>query len=415
MLNAAFGFFFWIVAAKKYVPLEVGTATALLSSMNLLIQLSRLGLDTSMIRFFPEWNKNIVFNTSVIVTSFSALIMGSLYIFWIDIFSPELKLLKSITMASIFLFCLLTNSLATLLGTSFVALRKAGHQFTQNIILCSRVIFLILFVSLGSVGIFSSYGFSSLLAIIISIILITKSEIEFKLNIDASYLRKSLEFSIPNYFVNLFILTPATILPIIVYNKLGSQQAAYYYICYTLVSLLYMIPNSISTSLFVEGSNGEKLKTSIIKSMCGLLLFLVPATLIMYLFPNFLLGLIGADYSKNGENLLRIMSISSIFVSINYIYYSIERIRNNPKRIFIVSLFVFVLLLGLSRIFIQWYGLVGIGYAWFSSYFIGCIFIIGCCLKEVSISAYLHRYNNLHMKIKALILFLKQTLENYIE
>ena len=51
---------------------------------------------------------------------------------------------------------------------------------------------------------------------------------------------------------------PNLILPIMVLNVLGAEQAAYYYIAYAIAALLFMIPGAISTSLFVEGSHGEE-------------------------------------------------------------------------------------------------------------------------------------------------------------
>ncbi|MCD6213638.1 MAG: oligosaccharide flippase family protein [Candidatus Desulfofervidus sp.] len=65
--NAGFGFFFWMLAAKLYPKEDVGIATALISSMALLVLLSRLGLDQSLIRFFPERDKNSVFGTSAVI------------------------------------------------------------------------------------------------------------------------------------------------------------------------------------------------------------------------------------------------------------------------------------------------------------------------------------------------------------
>lgn len=52
--NAGFGFFFWMIAARLYSAEDVGIATALWSSLTLILLLSRLGFDFSLIRFFPE-------------------------------------------------------------------------------------------------------------------------------------------------------------------------------------------------------------------------------------------------------------------------------------------------------------------------------------------------------------------------
>ena len=73
------------------------------------------------------------------------------------------------------------------------------------------------------------------------------------------------------------------ILPIMVLNVLGAEQAAYYYIAYAIAALLFMIPGAISTSLFVEGSHGEALKRTVVKSLVTIFSLLVPAAGVLYL------------------------------------------------------------------------------------------------------------------------------------
>lgn len=52
--TAGFGFIFWFLAAKFYSASDVGIATGIMSSMTLIVNLSRFGLDYSIIRFFPR-------------------------------------------------------------------------------------------------------------------------------------------------------------------------------------------------------------------------------------------------------------------------------------------------------------------------------------------------------------------------
>ena len=70
---------------------------------------------------------------------------------------------------------------------------------------------------------------------------------------------------------------PNLILPIMVLNVLGAEQAAYYYIAYAIAALLFIIPNAISMSLFVEGSHGEALKRTVVKSLVTIFSLLFPA------------------------------------------------------------------------------------------------------------------------------------------
>jgi hypothetical protein len=108
--EAGFGFIFWILAAKFYPAEDVGIATALISSMMLLVLLSRFGLDFSIIKFFPGADKSSIFSTSALITTFFAGIFGAIFIAGVDILSPELHLLKSPRNAALFLIFLTASS-----------------------------------------------------------------------------------------------------------------------------------------------------------------------------------------------------------------------------------------------------------------------------------------------------------------
>ena len=123
-----------MLAAKFYPAGDVGIATALISSMGLLVLLSRFGLDASIIRFFPGADKSRIFSTSAIITTFFAVVFGALFIAGVDILSPELHLLKSPRNAALFLIFLAASSVTALTGISFIAIRKAAFQFLQSII-----------------------------------------------------------------------------------------------------------------------------------------------------------------------------------------------------------------------------------------------------------------------------------------
>lgn len=107
MLNAitgaAFGFFFWMIAAKIYQKQDVGIATALISSINLLLLFSRMGLDNSMIKFLPKGDKNRILGTTLLVSTLSSIILGIVYILGIDYFSPSLTLIKEPVPSILFL------------------------------------------------------------------------------------------------------------------------------------------------------------------------------------------------------------------------------------------------------------------------------------------------------------------------
>lgn len=373
--NAGFGFIFWMLAAKFYSKEDVGIATALFSSLSLLMLLSRFGLDYSIIYFFPKNEKNPIFSTSALITTLFSIFFGMIYIVGIDLFSPKLNLLKSVLNSLVFLTTLAASSLISITGISFVALRKSEYYFLQSILVGLRIIFLVPLIALESIGIISSIEFSLILALFISLMFLRKLDIKLTFGIDKHFLNNSLNFSLGNYISGLSTAAPTFILPIMVLNILGPEQAANYYIVYSIAAFLFMIPSTISVSLFVEGSNGENLKKAVHKSMFTIFSLLVPCAIILFFCGSWILGFMNKDYSSNGLELLRIMIFSSFFVVFNFVYYSIQRIQNDTRELVIISGMNLILLIVSGYFLMLWFGVIGIGYAWLISYGISSLVI----------------------------------------
>lgn len=383
--SALFGFIFWIIAARMYTPKEVGIATVLISSMSLIVLLSKIGLDFSIIRYFPTSDKSMVYNTSIAVTTFFSLIFGLIFILGVDVFSPELKTIYNLESVGFFLLFLVVNSVTNLAGIAFVALRRSKYYFIQNLFVGSRIFFLFPLAFLGAFGIFGSAGISFIIASIFSFLILGKLGINQSVSVDKEYLANSFHFSLGNYLVGISQTAPNLILPIMVLNILGADAAAYYYIAFSVAFVLFIVPNAISTSLFVEGSNGEALRSNTIKSSIAIYALLIPAVIVLYFFGDVVLGFIGKAYSENGFELLRIMIFTSLVLPIVYVYSAVKRVQNKVRELVLLNGFIFVSLITLAYICMINYGINGIGYAWVLSYILGVLLIlIILILKRIS-------------------------------
>lgn len=370
--NVGFGFFFWLLAANYYTPADVGIAIAVISSISLIILLSRFGLDQSMISYFPTDGKIKIFATTVLMTTLIAILMAIIFIFGIDFLSPDLKIIKDFPI--LYLLIIAGVSIVTVMGMAFVANRRSDLYFFQSILIGSRVLFLIPLGFLGILGLISSYGASIILAILILIVPYFKATIAY-VQFDTSYLKKALNFSLFTYFSGIIITIPIQLLPILIVNILGPEQTAHYFISYSIASILFMIPTSIGMSLFVEGSHGIDLQSNIKKAIFVTMLLLIPLILIFSLFGTFLLGLFGDIYIQDLP-LLIVLSISSLFVAPFHLYMAIKKIQRDLKKMVIISIAVFTFQIIFSFYLMQIYGIIGVGYGWLLSFGMGGIFIL---------------------------------------
>lgn len=381
IFNAGCGFFFWMIAARLYTIEEVGLATALISSLGLVILFSRLGFDFSIIRFFPSNDKAKVFGTSLVITTIASLSVAFIFVFLVELISPSLAFLKDSTYALAFLLIVVVNSIAAITGNSFVADRKADNYLFQNLFMALRIPLLIPLAFFGIFGIFGSVGLSYFIASLFGLVALKRTLNIICLRLDTNFISKSIKFGSWNYISNILSTAPTLILPLMILKILGEAEAAKYYIAFTIGNLVLIIPNSLGTSLFVEGSHGEGLKKSVIRAAKASIALLAPAVVTLFIFGDRLLGFLSGEYIE-AFNLLRILVLSSFLVMIYSLFIPIQNIRMKVESIVKLNLIRFALLLGVSYILVQQFGIMGVGYGWTITYMLLDIKIAMIAKKE---------------------------------
>jgi O-antigen/teichoic acid export membrane protein len=367
VFNAGCGFFFWMMAARLYTVEQVGLATALISSLGLVILFSRLGFDFSIIRFISSENKGKVISTSLIITTAACILAGMTFILLADLFSPSMFFLKEPEYALAFLLIGAVNSAANVTGNAFVADRKADHYFLQNFFMALRIPALAPLAFLGVFGIFGSVGLGFLVGSIFGLFAIQRSIAAIRPEVDWDFIRRSFRFSSRNYVSGILSVAPTLIIPIMVLNMLGEAEAARYYIAFAIGNLVLIIPSSLGTSLFVEGSHGEGLRKSVIRAGAASMVLLVPAVLVLVLFGDKLLGMLSGEYVE-AFDLLRIIALSSFPVAVYSLFVPIQNVRMRVEGVVKLNALRCVLLLGLSYVLVQRCGILGAGYAWMATY-----------------------------------------------
>jgi len=134
MLNSAFsaffGLLFWIVAARTMPSKDIGLATAAISAAGLIMGLSRLGLDSGLVRYLPESkNRNGLYSIIIAVTLVLSLILTVVFIAGIDIFSPALSFLGKGWFLPMFLAYIAISSVYSIQNMAFIAIRRADLSF----------------------------------------------------------------------------------------------------------------------------------------------------------------------------------------------------------------------------------------------------------------------------------------------
>lgn len=357
ILNASVGILFWVIAAKLYSVTEVGMATVLISSLGLVMLFSRFGFDLSIIRYIEIADKNKVFNTSLIITTVASAVISLISIFFQSTFA------MNFTNAILFIVIALCNSITLISGNMLLALRKGQYYFIQTILISLRMFLLIPLAYSKNFGIFLSLGICYVLSAAFSLWILRKEVKINILDIDRSFVKKSLKFSIGSYISNLLEEAPMLLLPIIVLNLIGQEEAAIYYVAMAIGNFALIVPNALSTSLFIEGSHGKPLKRIITKVITTAYLFLIPITVIISLWGKNILSFVNNEYTA-AYDLLLLVIIASLFAVIYIVFIAVQNIKMRVERNIKFNLIRFILLIGSSFYLIPRYHIIGVGYAW---------------------------------------------------
>lgn len=373
VVGALLGFVFWIVAARFYLPAEVGLAAALIAAMSLLATLSRLGMGFGLVRFLPAAGERSsqMINTCLTIGSLTSIVVGVIFLAGLQIWSPALAFIREHPVyIAAFLAFTVVYTLSVLLDNVFIAKRTAKFIFIKNIIAgVLKVPLPIVFAAFfGAFGIFSSAGLAMAAGLGIALLWFLPRVQRGYLLFPAlrrEVINDIVPYSLGNYIAGLLSMVPTLLYPLMVVNILGAEQNAYFYIAWAIASIAFTITGSFSSSLFAEGSHQEELLlANTRRSLKVVLLILLPAIVVIFALGDKLLLLFGEAYSQNATTLLRVVVLSAIPLSVNSIYLTIMRVRKNIKGLIALSSAMACLSLGLSYLLMLKMGLLGVGVGW---------------------------------------------------
>jgi O-antigen/teichoic acid export membrane protein len=376
--SAFFGLLFWIVVARTVSSEDIGLATAVISAATLIMTISRLGLDQGLMRYLPGLKEKSSFYSAVItLTLLVTLIISGIFLIGINIYSPALSFLTNGWFLPLFLAYIIITSIYSIQNVAFIAIRRADFSMAQNLLLGVRIPIVILLAPFGVFGVISAFGIAFLVTLLFGALILHKFGLSVTRGFDITSIRKTLKFSLGNYSASIFMMAPVTIIPIMIVNTIGAKEGAYFYVAYSVASLLFMIPNAVSTSLFVEGSHDFPLKENVLKSAKLIFTILIPTLIIVLIFGDKILLLFSTEYSEESFEILCLLAASSVFSSVTSMFISIKKVQKDLKIVNYLNCALSVLILGFGYIALFKYGLLGFGFAWLGANIVVCAFVLG--------------------------------------
>jgi len=376
-IMAVFGFVFWIITAHMYTPDQVGFATALISVTSLLSGLSLFGFNTALLKYLPKSEKpNTIINTAIIMVALVTVVLSAIYVIGIGYIAPQFGLLKSVpTYGALFIIFMIAVSINSLTDSVFIAYRASKYNFIVYAFFgLTKVILPAFLLRYGSFGIFFAYTGSVLVALALSFyFMAAKFNYKAYWIIEGDTVKKMATFSVANYAASFLSSVPTFTLPLLIVNRLGNAQSAYYYIAAAIVALLYVVPTATAQSLLAEGAHNENELNAFVKNALKLVGLLLGIGIVgIALLGHYVLLVFGTSYAANGFWLLQIMSVTSLFLSINYIGATVLRVKQQLNALVWVNIGYVVVTMALIFWWLR-YGILGAGWALLGGQMFACL------------------------------------------
>ena len=374
--TSALGIFYWGVAARTYPPEILGTNTALMSSMQLLSLLAQMGLVNVAIRFIPGAGRMTA--RLVVLGYLFALVMAFVtalvFILGIGQWTPSLRFVRDNPILAIsFIVSTMGWVIFVIQDAVLVGLRHATLVPIENIIFAVvKIVLLTIFVRfIPEYGIFASWVIPSVAILVPTNILIFGFLIPRHVKKTAEravplHLRTIINFIAGNYLSTLVWNITISVLPLLVFQSVGAETSAYFYLPWTITFALHLVSSNMNMSFLAEvASDASKLASYSYRTWLNTIRLLVPAVLIIVIGAPVLLQLFGGNYATGGSGLMRLLALSTFGYSFTAHFLDISRARGRIKDAVIIQITLCFLIIMLGYLFLQEWGIVGIGIAWF--------------------------------------------------
>jgi O-antigen/teichoic acid export membrane protein len=362
---AAGGFLFWQVVAHLYSSAEVGRASVLLSTSALIANVALLGMNNALVRYLPEWpDRAVTVNTGRTMVVAAATVGSGVLVVAGPMLVPQLAELHHPLGAVA--FGLFTMAFASSLfdDSLFIALRHSGYVLSRyTMVVCLRTALVPLLIGLQAFGVFGAWSAANTLSLLFYLVVLRRTfGLKTKVQVDGGRMRAMWRYSAGSYLATAILTAPTLIMPALVAQRLGSDQAGYYYIALLLAGLLGFVPQATARTFFAEAANDPSvLRDCLIRVSKMTLAAQIPLLLAMVVLGRFALSLFGREYVQ-AYPLLVLLSFVMTLSSVGFIGSTLLLVTGRLTTLCRLSAAAYATGLGTAYLLIP-HGLVYVGWS----------------------------------------------------
>lgn len=325
---------FWWLAARHFSQHAVGVAGAAVSAMTLLGFAATIGLGTVLMGELPrrESRAHGLLNAALAISAVAGGLLGLGFAAIAPLVSSGFDPLRQSWLSvAIFAGGVSLTALTLVLDQALIGLLRGGLQLTRNIVFAAVKLVLLLGVAVlaaahGGMGIYAAWALGALLSLVVLVPFYRRQRDPLTSNFrDLHSMRLD---AASHHAFNLALRAPDLLLPVMVLVVLSPSLSASFYIAWMIASLLFGIPQSLSTVLFAVGSGDPKdlerrFRFSLgVSGACG-----VAAILILLVAGEPILELFGASYASQATVAVQILAVGVFPETIRTHFVAVRRLN----------------------------------------------------------------------------------------
>ncbi len=382
VITSALGFVFWLVAARRFSPSEVGLSAALVSAMTLVSLLSNLGINTALVQMLPsrkagvEWSATL--NAGLLVGALSSAIAGAITVLVLPAISHRFDILNhSSSYVIIFVAGVVLTTGTTLYDYACIAERKAEKTLLRNTVFSVVKIPLLLIpfvIGLGAFGIFFAWAAATAVTVVVGAAMVPSLGRGYRVATAGirSEIRRLGGYIAGHHSINIGNFAPWWLLPVFVTVQVSSAATAYFYATWRICGLLSLISPSVASALTAEGAHSpEQLWRTAARSQRTIMAMLIPACVVFAIAGHWILAAFGSKYAAEGLPLLLMFTVASLPDSIMDVWVGVLRVEGRLRFGSWLQLGTAGLALVMSWFLLPPLGISGAGVGWLTSRVVG--------------------------------------------
>ncbi len=371
LASSLLGVGFWVIAARRVPPAEVGIDAALISTMGFLTNLSALNLTNGFNRFVPTAGREarrLVRGGYAATLAVSALV-AIVFIAGARIWTPDLApVVQSPRFAVFFAIATMVWTIFVLQDAVLTGFGRARWVLLENALygVVKILLLLALVLLLPHHGVFTSWTLASMAAVVpVTLLLFRLFPLHDEPPLEHVNVRSLRRFLLPDYAASLLSTAAATLPPVIVLGLSGSEESAEVYLAFTIAYSLYLVSRMMGMSLITEASRRpEQLVAFTRHTLARTFQLVIPLALVLAFGAHWWLELFREEYAAHATGLLRLLAVSAIPCVITTTYLSVARVQRRMLAVVVVTAAMSVGVLGMSTVLLSRLGIAAVGWAW---------------------------------------------------